>query len=85
MSYALDPKLAAARGDEYRLAPEGRETSLAEHVLTSLRCLAANVIELGFDPSRIALMGAAIVVEAVLRLAQQFWRATRASRPQSKF
>jgi hypothetical protein len=86
MSYALDPELAAAlaalppsaaRGDEYRLTPEGRETSLAEDVLTGLRCLAAHAVELGVDPSRIALMGAAIVVEAVLWLAQRFWRACR--------
>lgn len=42
---------------EYRLAPEARETSLAEDVLLGLRWLVAHAAELGVEPGRIALMG----------------------------
>ena len=42
---------------EYRLAPQGTGTMLAEDVLTSVVWLAAHADELGVDPSRIALMG----------------------------
>jgi hypothetical protein len=77
----LDPELAAtfpARplpADEYRLAPQGRETSFAEDMLTGLPWLVAHAVELSVDPSRIALMGAVTAVEAVLWLVQRVWRA----------
>lgn len=42
---------------EYRLAPEGTGTMLAEDVLTGISWLAAHSAELGVAPGRIALMG----------------------------
>ncbi|MBI1218621.1 MAG: alpha/beta hydrolase fold domain-containing protein [Rhodobacteraceae bacterium] len=42
---------------EYRLAPQGTGTMLAEDVLTGLTWLGAHAAELGVDASRIALMG----------------------------
>lgn len=42
---------------EYRLAPEGRDTMLAEDVLAGLRWLVEHASELGVDLGRIALMG----------------------------
>jgi acetyl esterase/lipase len=71
------------RGNHW--GPERAVSSLADGLLTGLRWLTARAIELGVDPSRIAFMGgggcpavgaAIIVVGALLRLAQLFWRET---------
>jgi|HubBroStandDraft_6_1064221.scaffolds.fasta_scaffold691613_2 hypothetical protein len=85
MSYALNSKCMPTRGNHW--GPERAVSSLADGLLTGLRWLTARAIELGVDPSRIALMGdggcgcpavgaAIIVVGALLRLAQLFWRET---------
>jgi acetyl esterase/lipase len=64
---------------EYRLAPEGREASLAEDVLAGLRWLVAHAPELGVEPSRIASMGdsgsgcPAAVAGAQLLVAKNPW------------
>ena len=42
---------------EYRLAPQGTGTMLAEDVFTALTWLTVHAAELGVDPDRIALMG----------------------------
>jgi acetyl esterase/lipase len=42
---------------EYRLAPEGKGTMLAEDTFAGLAWLIANAAKLGADPARIAVMG----------------------------